>query len=116
MSKLEILIAELCPDGVEIRCLEDCCNLLDKKRKPVTKAFREHLTRLTDIRGSRFGQGADCMSIFRYLLFPMAQIRSIIPTVPDGMQKRNMRKRGQARRRRATALNLPASGRTLIIV
>ena len=41
MSKLETLIAELCPDGVEIRCLEDCCNLLDKKRKPVTKASRE---------------------------------------------------------------------------
>ena len=26
---------------MEIRCLEDCCNLLDKKRKPITKAARE---------------------------------------------------------------------------
>ena len=37
MSKLEELIQELCPDGVETFPLEECCNILDKKRKPVTK-------------------------------------------------------------------------------
>ena len=41
MSKLEELIQQLCPDGVECRNLEECCNILDKKRKPVTKAARE---------------------------------------------------------------------------
>ena len=41
MSRINELIKEYCPDGVEIRCLEDCCNLLDKKRKPITKASRE---------------------------------------------------------------------------
>ena len=42
MSKLEKLIAELCPNGVEFKHLEDCCNILNKKRKPVTKAAREN--------------------------------------------------------------------------
>lgn len=41
MSKLEELIEELCPEGVEYRPLENCCNVLDRKRKPVTKAARE---------------------------------------------------------------------------
>ncbi|WP_273405522.1 restriction endonuclease subunit S, partial [Clostridium sp. AF02-29] len=41
MNRVNELIKEYCPDGVEIHCLEDCCNLLDKKRKPITKAFRE---------------------------------------------------------------------------
>ena len=41
MSKLDELIQEYCPDGVEYRKLEDCCTVLDKKRKPVTKAARE---------------------------------------------------------------------------
>lgn len=41
MSKLDELIQELCPNGVEYRKLEDCCNVLDKKRKPVTKSARE---------------------------------------------------------------------------
>lgn len=40
MSRLEELIQELCPDGVEYRKLEDCCTVLDKKRKPVAKAAR----------------------------------------------------------------------------
>ena len=40
MSKLERLLEELSPNGVEIRCLDDCCNLLDKKRKPITKSMR----------------------------------------------------------------------------
>ena len=30
MSKLEELIQELCPDGVETFPLEECCNILDK--------------------------------------------------------------------------------------
>ena len=41
MSKLDELIRELCPDGVETFPLEECCNILDKKRKPVTKNSRE---------------------------------------------------------------------------
>ena len=41
MNRINELIKEYCPDGVEMRCLEDCCNLLDKKRKPITKASRE---------------------------------------------------------------------------
>ena len=40
MSKLDELIQELCPDGVKFSPLEQCCNILDKKRKPVTKAAR----------------------------------------------------------------------------
>lgn len=40
MSKLDELIQELCPNGVEHRPLEKCCEVLDKKRKPVTKAAR----------------------------------------------------------------------------
>ena len=41
MSKLEELIQEYCPDGVVYKKLEDCCNILDRKRRPVTKAVRE---------------------------------------------------------------------------
>ena len=41
MTKLNELMQQLCPDGVEYRKLEDCCTVLDKKRKPVTKAARE---------------------------------------------------------------------------
>ena len=41
MSRLEELIQEYCPNGVEYRKLEDCCNVLDRKRKPITKAARE---------------------------------------------------------------------------
>lgn len=41
MSKLEELIQELCPDGVEYKKLEDCCNILDKRRKPISKAVRQ---------------------------------------------------------------------------
>ena len=39
-SRLDTLIHALCPDGVEYVKLETCCNILDSKRKPVTKAFR----------------------------------------------------------------------------
>lgn len=38
---MEELIAEYCPDGVEYKRLEDCCNILDNKRKPVTKSERQ---------------------------------------------------------------------------
>ena len=41
MTKLEQLIQELCPDGVENKPLEKCCNILDNKRKPITKSARE---------------------------------------------------------------------------
>ena len=41
MSGLDELIQKLCPDGVEYRPLEQCCNILDNKRKPVTKGSRE---------------------------------------------------------------------------
>ena len=42
MTKLEELIQELCPDGVEFCPLEQCCNILDRKRKPVTKNWRKN--------------------------------------------------------------------------
>ena len=41
MTKLEQLIEQLCPDGVENKPLEKCCNILDNKRKPITKSARE---------------------------------------------------------------------------
>lgn len=41
MTRLEQLIQELCPDGVELKELEECCIILDSKRKPVTKSYRE---------------------------------------------------------------------------
>lgn len=39
-NKLEELIKKLCPNGVEYKKLEDCCNILDNERKPVTKSAR----------------------------------------------------------------------------
>lgn len=41
MTKLEELINELCPDGIEYKPLEECCIILDKQRKPVTKSARQ---------------------------------------------------------------------------
>ena len=41
VTKLEQLIEELCPTGVEFRPLEKCCQVLDNKRKPITKSARE---------------------------------------------------------------------------
>ena len=35
------LIQEYCHDGVEYRKLEDCCNVLDRKRKPISKGARQ---------------------------------------------------------------------------
>ena len=40
MSRLDELIEQLCPDGVEYKTLEKCCNILDNKRKPITKSAR----------------------------------------------------------------------------
>lgn len=41
MSKLDELIKKMCPNGVEYKELEKCCNILDNKRKPVTKSARQ---------------------------------------------------------------------------
>ncbi len=41
MSKLEKLIQQYCPDGVEWKPLGECCNILDGKRKPITKGARQ---------------------------------------------------------------------------
>ena len=40
MSRLDELIAEFCPNGVEFMPLEQCCSILDNKRKPITKSAR----------------------------------------------------------------------------
>lgn len=40
MSRLEELIQQYCPDGVEYKRLEECCQILDNKRKPITKGSR----------------------------------------------------------------------------
>ena len=40
MSKIEKLIEELCPNGVEYKKLEFCCRILDNKRKPISKNSR----------------------------------------------------------------------------
>lgn len=40
MSRLNELIQQYCPDGVEYKKLEDCCQILDNKRKPITKGAR----------------------------------------------------------------------------
>lgn len=41
MSKLDELIQQYCPDGVEWKPLAECCNILDGKRKPITKGARQ---------------------------------------------------------------------------
>ena len=40
MNIINELIERLCPKGVKFYNLEDCCNILDSKRKPVTKSAR----------------------------------------------------------------------------
>jgi type I restriction enzyme, S subunit len=40
MSRLDELIAELCPDGVEYVRLAECCDIEDNKRKPVKSSLR----------------------------------------------------------------------------
>ena len=39
-AKVEQLIQRYCPDGVEYKKLEECCQILDNKRKPITKGAR----------------------------------------------------------------------------
>ena len=41
MSRIQELIKEMCPNGVKFDKLENCCNILDNKRKPVKKGERE---------------------------------------------------------------------------
>ena len=41
MSRLEQLIAELCPGGVEFSSLGIVCEILDNQRKPITKKNRK---------------------------------------------------------------------------
>ena len=41
MSKINDLIKEKCPNGVEYKKLKDCCKILDNMRKPVKKGARE---------------------------------------------------------------------------
>ena len=40
MNQIEKLLVNLCPNGVTYKKLENCCNILDNKRKPVTKSAR----------------------------------------------------------------------------
>jgi len=40
MTKLDRLISELCPDGVEVVHLEDCCEIEDNKRYPIKASER----------------------------------------------------------------------------
>jgi type I restriction enzyme S subunit len=40
MSRLQQLIQELCPDGVEYVRLAECCDIEDNKRKPVKSSLR----------------------------------------------------------------------------
>src|SRR3989339_117385 len=40
-SKIEKLIAELCPNGVEFKELGELVNILDSQRRPVTREKRE---------------------------------------------------------------------------
>ena len=41
MNNIEKVIGKLCKDKVEYKRLEECCNILDNKRKPVTKSARQ---------------------------------------------------------------------------
>ena len=41
MGRIDDLIKNKCPNGVKFLDLEKCCNILDSKRKPVTKSARK---------------------------------------------------------------------------
>lgn len=41
MNKIDELIKKMCTNGISYRPLEKCCNILDNKRKPVTKSARQ---------------------------------------------------------------------------
>ena len=40
MSRIDELIQQLCPDGVEYKPLGDIVNILDSQRKPISKGKR----------------------------------------------------------------------------
>ena len=40
MNKIEKMIKEMCPNGVEYKELFKCCEILGNRRKPVTKSSR----------------------------------------------------------------------------
>lgn len=40
MNKIDKLINKYCPNGVEYKKLSECCEILDNKRKPITKNAR----------------------------------------------------------------------------
>ena len=42
MNKIDELIQQYCPEGVEYVKLGDCCNILDSQRKPVAKGARSN--------------------------------------------------------------------------
>ena len=42
MGKIDELIQQYCPEGVEYVRLEDCCKILDSQRKPVAKGARSN--------------------------------------------------------------------------
>ena len=68
MGRIDDLIKNKCPNGVKFLDLEKCCNILDNKRKPVTKSARKageypyHLLR-------RYRDGV-CGQIFSQKRFP----------------------------------------------
>ena len=41
MGKIDDLIKELCPDGVEWKTIEETCDILDSQRKPISKSKRK---------------------------------------------------------------------------
>lgn len=41
MTKLEELMQKYCPNGVKLFPLEQCCEILDKNRKPISKTTRK---------------------------------------------------------------------------
>lgn len=40
INKINVILKEKCPNGVTYKKLEECCNILDRHRKPVTKHAR----------------------------------------------------------------------------
>lgn len=87
---------------------------IELKRRGV--AIREAFNQINRYQRDSFWAGCGLYEYIQILLYPMEQIQSIIPTAPDGMQKRNMRSVEQVRLRLVTALSLPASGQMPITV
>lgn len=87
---------------------------IELKRRGV--AIREAFNQINRYQRDSFWAGCGLYEYIQILLFPMARIQSIIPTVPEGMQKKNMRNGEQVRPRPVTVLSLPASGQMPITV